>query len=65
MKKVVAFLMLGLIVAFATSLSTQAADGDLVDLYPYGQVACLEGTNACTQLKLGDSFWDLEYAGHR
>lgn len=65
MKKVVAFLMLGLILAFATSLSTQAADGDLVDLYPYGQIACLEGTNACTQLKLGDSFWDLEYAGHR
>lgn len=65
MKKVVAFLMLGLIVAFATSFSTQAADGDLVDLYPYDQIACLEGTNACTQLKLGDSFWDLEYAGHR
>jgi len=65
MKKVVAFFLLGLFVALATSFTTQAAEGDLVDLYPYGQQACLEGTNACTQTKLADSFWDLEYAGHR
>ncbi|HAX02429.1 MAG: hypothetical protein A2Y45_04025 [Tenericutes bacterium GWC2_34_14] len=65
MKKVVAFFLLGLFVALATSFTTQAAEGDLVDLYPYNQIACLEGTNACTQTKLGDSFWDLEYAGHR
>ncbi|HOI85036.1 MAG TPA: hypothetical protein PLP48_03060, partial [Acholeplasmataceae bacterium] len=54
-----------LFVAFATSFTTQAAEGDLIDLYPYDQVACLEATNACTQTKLGDSFWDMEYAGHR
>jgi len=65
MKKVLAFFLLGLFVAFATSFTTQAAEGDLVDLYPYNQIACLEGTSACTQTKLGDSFWDMEYAGHR
>jgi hypothetical protein len=65
MKKVVAFFLLGLFVALATSFTTQAAEGDLVDLYPYNQIACLEGTNACTQTKLGDSFWDMEFAGHR
>lgn len=65
MKKVLAFFLLGLFVAFATSFTTQAAEGDLVDLYPYNQIACLEATSACTQTKLGDSFWDMEYAGHR
>src|SRR3989339_976469 len=65
MKKVVAFFLLGLFVALATSFTTQAAEGDLVDLYPYDQIACLEGTNACTQTKLGDSNWDFEYYGHR
>jgi len=65
MKKVLALFLLGLFVAFATSFTTQAAEGDLVDLYPYNQIACLEATSACTQTKLGDSFWDMEYAGHR
>ena len=61
MKKVLALFLLGLFVAFATSFTTQAAEGDLVDLYPYNQIACLEATSACTQTKLGDSFWDMEY----
>ncbi len=65
MKKVVAFLLLGLFIAFGYSVKTQAADGDLIDLYPYDQIACLEGTSACTQTKLGSSFWTFEYAGYR
>jgi hypothetical protein len=65
MKKIVVFLLLG----FASFLllagnSANAAD-DLVDLYPYDQQACLEGTNECTQTKLGSSHWTMEYAGHR
>lgn len=57
--------MLGFTVALGFMSSAQAAEGDLVDLYPYNQIACLEGTNACTQTKLGDSNWDFEYYGHR
>jgi hypothetical protein len=65
MKKIVVFLLLG----FASFLllagnSANAAD-ELVDLYPYGQQACLEGTNECTNTKLGSSHWTMEYAGHR
>ena len=65
MKKIVVFLLLG----FASFLllagnSANAAD-ELVDLYPYDQQACLEGTNECTQTKLGSSHWTMEYAGHR
>jgi len=59
------FLLLGFTVALGFMSSAQAAEGDLVDLYPYDQIACLEGTTACTQTKLGDSFWDFEYYGHR
>ena len=65
MKKVLALFVLGFMVVFATAFTTHAAEGDLVDLYPYNQIACLEATNACTQTKLGDSYWDMEYAGHR
>lgn len=65
MKKVLALFLLGLTVVFATMFTTQAAEGDLIDLYPYDQIACLEGSAACTQLKVGDSHWDMEFAGHR
>lgn len=65
MKKVLALFLLGLTAVFATMFTTQAAEGELIDLYPYDQVACLEASAACTNTKLGNSNWDLEYAGHR
>ena len=65
MKKLVVLLLLGFTVALGFMSSAKAAEGDLIDLYPYDQIACLEGTNACTQTKLGDSNWDFEYYGHR
>ncbi len=65
MKKVVALVLLGLFLAIGVSLNSQAADGDLTDLYPYDQQACLEATNACTQTKVGSSYWTFEYAGYR
>lgn len=64
MKKVLMFLMLVVGLAIAP-FGMKAAEGDLVDLFPYDQEACLLAENACTQLKLGDSFWDLEFGGHR
>lgn len=64
MKKVLMFLMLVVGLAIAP-FSANAAEGDLVDLFPYDQEACLLAENSCTQLKLGDSFWDLEFGGHR
>jgi len=65
LKKLILVLLLGFTVALGFMSSAQAAEGDLIDLYPYNQIACLEGTNACTQTKLGDSNWDFEYYGHR
>jgi len=64
MKKVLMFLMLVMGLAIAP-FGMNAAEGDLVDLFPYDQEACLLAENSCTQLKLGDSFWDLEFGGHR
>ncbi len=65
MKKLVVFLLLGF-AAFAliAGNSSYAAEDD-VDLYPYNQQACLEGTNECTQTKLGSSHWTMEFAGYR
>lgn len=65
MKKLVVFLLLGF-AAFAliAGNSSYAAEDD-VDLYPYDQQACLEGTNECTQTKLGSSHWTMEFAGYR
>ena len=65
MKKVLALFLLGLTAVFATMFTTQAAEGELIDLYPYDQEACLEASAACTNTKLGNSNLDLEYAGHR
>jgi uncharacterized coiled-coil protein SlyX len=65
MKKVLALFLLGLTAVFATMFTTQAAEGELIDLYPYDQEACLEASAACTKTKLGNSYWDMEYAGHR
>ena len=65
MKKLVLALLLGFTVALGFMSSAQAAEHELVDLYPYDQIACLEATSSCTQTKLGDSNWDFEYYGHR
>lgn len=64
MKKVVVFVLLGLFLAISMSFNAEAAD-DLIDLYPYDQQACLEAANACTQTKVGSSYWTFEYAGYR
>src|SRR5690554_6797185 len=65
MKKLVVFLLLGF-ASFALIAGNSAqAEGELVDLFPYNQEACLEGTNECTNTKLGSAHWNMEYAGHR
>ncbi|BCR36829.1 hypothetical protein [Mariniplasma anaerobium] len=65
MKKLVVFLLLGFAsFALIAGNSSYAAD-ELVDLYPYDQQACLEGTNECTFTKLGSSHWTMEFAGYR
>jgi len=65
MKKIVVFLLLGFASFALLAGNSSHAEGELVDLYPYDQQACLEGTNECTQTKLGSSHWTMEYAGHR
>ncbi|MFA5471154.1 MAG: hypothetical protein WC219_03830 [Acholeplasmataceae bacterium] len=65
MKKIVVFLLLGFAsFALIAGNSSYAAD-ELVDLYPYDNVACLEATNECLNTKVGSSHWTMEYAGHR
>lgn len=65
MKKIVVFLLLGFAsFALIAGNSSYAAD-ELVDLYPYDNIACLEGTNECLNTKVGSSHWTMEYAGHR
>ena len=66
MKKVTTFLLLCL--AFMLAFSTGAyADEheELVDLYPYGSIACLEAADACRDTKVGNSNWTSTYYGHR
>ncbi len=65
MKKLVMFLLLGLSLVLAPGRYSAAESEELIDLYPYDQEACLLATSECTQTKLGDSFWDFEYYGHR
>jgi hypothetical protein len=65
LKKLVVLLLLGFTVALGFMSSAKAAEGDLIDLYPYDQVACLDSLPSCTQTKLGNSNWDFEYYGHR
>jgi hypothetical protein len=65
MKKIVVLVLLG----FASFLllagnKTYAAD-DVVEVYPYGQIACLEGTSECTGTKVGSDHWNFTYAGYR
>jgi len=65
LKKLVVLLLLGFTVALGFMSNAKAAEGDLIDLYPYDQVACLDSLPSCTQTKLGNSNWDFEYNGYR
>ncbi len=66
MKKVLTVLMLSFMLFLGLSLSTNVrADGEIIDLYPYDQEACLLATSACTQTKVGSSHWTMTYFGHR
>jgi hypothetical protein len=65
MKKIVVFLLLGFASFALIAGNSSHAEDELVDLYPYDQQACLEGTNECTQTKVGTSNWTMEFAGHR
>lgn len=65
MKKIVVFLLLGFASFALIAGNSSHAEGELVDLYPYDQIACLEAANECTNLKVGSSHWTMEYAGHR
>lgn len=66
MKKVLIGLFLGVMLFLGLRLSTNVlADGEIIDLYPYDQEACLLAEDECTQTKLGSSHWTMTYFGHR
>jgi hypothetical protein len=66
LKKLVSFLLFGFFVAMAFSFQVYAEESnEIVELYPYNQQACLDMADACTETKVGSSFWTWTYSGHR
>ena len=66
MKKFVTFLLFGFFLAMMFSFQSFAQEEEeIIELYPYNQLACLEATDACTQLKVGSAHWTWMYYGHR
>lgn len=51
------------LLAINTSLNVQA-DGE-IELYPYDKIECLNAEDSCTNYKVGDSHWSLNYNGYR
>jgi hypothetical protein len=62
MKKLLSIFTFALILTVGFSSQPAKAE-DVIELYPYDQQACLEGTSDCTKTKLGDSHWDFSYNG--
>lgn len=65
MKKFLGVALLGIMLMTSVFLTLQAEEEDIIDLYPYDQEACLLDLPACTNLRVGSSFWTLTYADHR
>ncbi|MFP4178021.1 MAG: hypothetical protein ACLFTZ_04575, partial [Acholeplasmataceae bacterium] len=66
MKKLATFLLLGFFAVMALSFISYADETDeIIELYPYNQQACLEGTDECTETQVGSSHWSWMYYGHR
>lgn len=65
MKKLVVFLLLGFASFVLIAGNSSYAADDVVDVYPYGQIACSEGTSECTGTKVGSDHWNFTYAGYR
>ncbi len=66
MKKVLTVLVFSFMLFISLSFvnKVQAAD-EIIDLYPYDDIACLEATDACVNTKVGNSNWTFTYYGHR
>ncbi|TVP97253.1 MAG: hypothetical protein EA374_00070, partial [Acholeplasmatales bacterium] len=64
MKKFFGVALLGFMLMASVFLTLQAEE-DIIDLYPYDQEACLLDLPACTNLRVGSSFWTLSYHNHR
>lgn len=65
MKKLLLVFMFSFTLAlgFAATATVQAEEGD-VELYPYDKIACLEASSECTNTKVGDAHWDVNYNGY-
>ena len=62
MKKVLSIFIIALIVVMSQT-TVARADGD-IELYPYNKIECLQALPTCTNTKVGDSNWDLNYNGY-
>ncbi|TVP86135.1 MAG: hypothetical protein EA375_02415 [Acholeplasmataceae bacterium] len=67
MKKFITMLLFGFFLAMMFSFQSfaQEEEEDIIELYPYNQLACLEATPACTELQVGSAHWTWMYHGHR
>jgi hypothetical protein len=65
MKKILVFILLGFAsFVFLAGNSVYAAD-EVIDLYPYNNIACLEATAECLNTKVGSDHWNFTYGGYR
>ena len=62
MKKLLTVLLFSFIVVFGMNTQTKAED--IIELYPYNNIKCLEAVDGCTGTKVGDANWDMAYAGY-
>lgn len=66
MKRLLSVLTLGLFLILTIAMAPRVqAEEEIIDLYPYDQIACLEGTTECTNTMVGSSHWTLEFNGYR
>ncbi len=65
MKKVVVFLLLGFASFLLIAGNSAYADDEIIDLYPYDQIACLEAADGCLGTKVGSDNWNFTYGGYR
>ena len=65
MKKIVVFILLGFASFLLLAGNNAQAEDEVIDLYPYDQVACLEAAAECTNTKVGSDFWNFTYGGYR
>jgi hypothetical protein len=65
MKKILVFVLLGFASFVALAGNSVYAADEIIDLYPYDNIACLEASAECLNTKVGSDHWNFTYGGYR